>query len=402
VSAADNSSRREGVTLRARVLLVGAVALAAAAWIWSDRDQGAPAARAPAPPPPPMPTRLKPEVLSEAEADREAPSAPGGYRREVVRPKPVQDIADAAVPREDSPPSQPPGSPANRRRDEKKTLPEIFRMPPDPNPAVIEAMPAAARGGTDRGGTPPIGEEFAPFGRLVKCQLVDTVDSVTARSEPIVALVTEDLDWNGDVIIPAGTEAFSYAAPEAVIDVAGAGRLVDSGEWTLVLPGGPDGANGRELILKARAIDRREIGVAERGRVRSWGLEDGADGLAGYTLSTLDNREIKLFAAAAISGMAQGFGAIAQRQEAAPGLPGVLGATQPAPTLGNALSGSLGAGAVDYMNQYAARIRDEISKRGVYVRVPAGKAFYLFVEQTIDPRAAAVGLRLPSARSPSR
>jgi hypothetical protein len=100
--------------------------------------------------------------------------------------------------------------------------------------------------------------------------------------------------------------------------------------------------------------------------------------------------------------MAQGFGAIAQRQEAAPGLPGVLGATQPAPTLGNALSGSLGAGAVDYMNQYAARIRDEISKRGVYVRVPAGKAFYLFVEQTIDPRAAAVGLRLPSARSPSR
>jgi len=45
----------------------------------------------------------------------------------------------------------------------------------------------------------------------------------------------------------------------------------------------------------------------------------------------------------------------------------------------------------------AARIRDEIAKRGVYVRVPAGKTFYLFVEQTIDPRSAEIGLRLPAA-----
>ena len=52
------------------------------------------------------------------------------------------------------------------------------------------------------------------------------------------------------------------------------------------------------------------------------------------------------------------------------------------------------------MNQLAGRIRDEISKRGVYVRVPAGKPFYLFVEQTIDPRAAAVGLRLPAGKGP--
>jgi hypothetical protein len=49
------------------------------------------------------------------------------------------------------------------------------------------------------------------------------------------------------------------------------------------------------------------------------------------------------------------------------------------------------------MNAVSSRIRGEISKRGVYVRVPAGKEFYLFVEQTIDPRAAEVGLRLPAA-----
>jgi hypothetical protein len=342
-----------------------------------------------------MPTRLQPEALGQAEADREAPSVSGGYRREVVRPKPVQGIAEAAPSRDDSPPPQPPGSPASRRRDEKKTLPEIFRMPPDPGPAVAAAPPEPPGNAAGKAGVAPIGDEFAPFGRLVKCQLVDTLDSITARSEPIVALVTEDLDWNGDVIIPAGTEAFSYARPEPIIDAVGVGRLVDSGEWTLVLPGGPQGANGRELILKARAVDRRELVVSDRGRVRSWGLDDGADGLVGYTLSTLDNTEIRLFAAAAVGGMAQGFSAIAERQQPASGLPGALGATQPAPTLGNALTGSLGSGAVDYMNQLAARIREEISKRGVYVRIPAGKPFYLFVEQTIDPRAAAVGLRLP-------
>ena len=273
---------------------------------------------------------------------------------------------------------------------------------PDGARVASEEAPPPSVAKVLKDGAAAIGEEFAPFGRLVKCQLVDTLDSVTARSEPIVALVTQDLDWNGNVIIPAGTEAFSYAKPEAVIDAMGVGRLVDSGEWTLVLPGYADRPNGRELILRARAVDRRETVVADRGIVRSWGLDDGADGLVGYTLSTLDNKEIKLFAAAAISGMAQGFSAIAERQEPATGVPGALGATQIAPTLGNALVGSLGAGASDVMNQLSARIREEISKRGIYVRVPAGKEFYLFVEQTIDPRAAAVGLRLPSGREFSR
>ncbi len=225
---------------------------------------------------------------------------------------------------------------------------------------------------------------------------------MTARSEPIVGIVTQDLDWNGQVIIPAATEVFSYARPEAVMDAAGVGRLVDIGEWTLVLPSRSGEENGRELVLRGRAVDRRETLVDATGGARAWGIDDGADGLVGYALSTLDNREIKLFAAAALAGMAQGAAAVAQRQQPAAGVAGVLGATQAAPTLGNALAGSAGAGAVEVMNEVAGRIRDEISKRGVYVRVPAGKEFYLFVEQTIDPREARVGLRIPDARGPGK
>jgi hypothetical protein len=379
-------------TRRRRLLFAAALVGGAAILLWTGR--GRPHPRPEAAPGQTLPTRLRPESLSETEAVKEGAILPGSYRREVSRPKPVQDVAGPARESDDGSSSDPAGLAAHFR-DEKKALPEIFRMPFDPQATAVESRtpgPAAAAKAPAAG---PAGA-FAPYGRLIKCQLVDTVDSVTARSEPIVALVTEDLDWNGDVIIPAGSEAFSFARPEPVLDAAGVGRLVDSGEWTLVLPGAPEGANGRELILKARAIDRREIALSSEGRVRAWGIDDGADGLIGYTLSTLDNREIKLFAAAAVSGMAQGFGAVAERQQAAVGLAGAYGATQAAPTLGNAALAAAGTGAVDYLNQLAGRIRDEIAKRGVYVRVPSGKEFYLFVEQTIDPGAAAVGLRLPT------
>jgi hypothetical protein len=384
---------RRGISLRASLLLAGAAALVGAAWLW--RDSGV---AAPPPPAAParLPTRLKPEAASQADAQKEAPSVAAEYRREVVRPRPVQGAAAEAAASQEAAPAPASGSPAARRRDEKKSLPELFRMPPDSSRAAPAEPPAAPKPAS-----PALSADFAPFGRLVKCQLVDALDSATSRTEPIVALVTQDLDWNGSVIIPAGTEAFGYAKPEPVIDTGGVGRLVDSGEWTLVLPAQGGRANGRELILRARAVDRRESVLNERGEVRSWGPDDGADGLVGYTLSTVDRGEIKLFAAAALGGFAQGVAAVAERQQPAPGVSGVLGATQIAPTLGNAVASSLSGGAVDVANELTSRIRQEISKRGVYVRVPAGKPFYLFVEQSIDPKAAGVGLRLPRERAPS-
>lgn len=391
----DGPGLQSRLSLRACLLVAGALALALALWagrahpgtIRSDETKAA------------FPTRLPPEQISRKEADREAEPVSSGYRREIERPRPVQSLVEPPASREPSPSDQLPGGPASRRRDEKRTLPEIFRMPPDTGQVPEQASAASPRSEPHGGPAAGIGV-FAPFGRLIRCQLVETLDSVTARSEPIVALVTQDLAWNGEVVIPAGTEAFSYANPQPAMDADGVGRLVDTGEWTLVLPGGAESENGRELVLKARALDRRESRLSPHGEPLSWGTGDGADGLVGATLSTLDDREIKLFAAAAISGMAQAMGAIVQRQEPAPGISGVLGATQIAPTLGNAVAGSLGTGATEVMNQFASRIREEISKRGLYVRVPAGKEFYLFVEQTIDPREAAIGLRLPSGKRP--
>ena len=48
-------------------------------------------------------------------------------------------------------------------------------------------------------------EDFAPFGRLIPCELVITVDSSSIQT-PIIGLVTEDIFHHGQLIIPAGTE----------------------------------------------------------------------------------------------------------------------------------------------------------------------------------------------------
>jgi len=417
------------LSFRRQVVLVGATALIAAGLAAGRKGPQAREPRgtapagavAPHPPGAPLPegppsaslfaTRLAPETLTSRESQREATPLAASYRREVVRPRPVEqsplkedEPGDAAANTMSHPAN---GAPANRRRDGKSTLPEIFRMPGVPSAAETGASAASAEparpAGPNQSASPGptdenpngLSEGFAPFGRMIKCQLVNTLDSLTARTEPIIGLVTEDLAWNGRVIVPANTEVFSYAVPRGLVDARGTGRLVDSGQWILVLPGARDGENGRELVLQGRALDRRESRVTDQARARSWGIDDGADGLVGYTLSTLDEEEIKLFAAAAIGGLAQGAAAVAGRTQPAPGLTGLLGATEIAPTVADTSVGAASQGAVAVANQLAARIRDEIAQRGYYVRVPAGKEFYLWVEQTIDPRAARVGAELP-------
>src|SRR5277367_4074718 len=166
---APNSPDSAGVSIRAIVLVIGAIALCAAAWRWRGREK-TPTATQPATAAAPLPTRLEPDELSPAEAEREAPSVATDYRRDVVRPLPVQNVTVPAAPKADQQAEEPPGGPLSRRRDEKKELPEIFRMPTDTKieqPAVrIEA--GALGNGPVR--PAPIDGDFAPFGRLVKCQ----------------------------------------------------------------------------------------------------------------------------------------------------------------------------------------------------------------------------------------
>ncbi len=206
----------------------------------------------------------------------------------------------------------------------------------------------------------PLGTHYAPFGRLIRCELVVTVDS-SSISTPIIGLVTDDVWHAGRLIIPAGTEVHGSATVDRVRE-----RIASAGGWTLVWQ------SGEELTLSGIALDREKSQDDE-----GWAITDGSAGLRGQLVKSDDLAEIKLFAATFLSGAAD---ALTDKQQT------LLG-TQALPTLENAPF----EGAQQVLNVYAQQILSTIQRDGFYVRVPAGKQFYLYVTQTIDKERATIG-----------
>jgi len=215
----------------------------------------------------------------------------------------------------------------------------------------------------------PLSGDYAPFGRLVQCELVITVDSSTIDT-PIVGLVTDDVWHNGRVIIPAGTEVHGTAKVDRVRE-----RIASSGNWTLVWQ------SGEELTISGLALDREKEQDGD-----GWGITDGSAGLRGELLKSDDLAEIKLFAATFLSGAASG---LTQTQQ-------TIFGTQAVPSFQNAPI----MGAQQVLNTYAKQILDTIERDGFYARVAAGKQFYLYVTQTIDKSKAVIGgTRLAAAKA---
>ncbi|MDX2185652.1 MAG: TrbI/VirB10 family protein [Opitutaceae bacterium] len=225
----------------------------------------------------------------------------------------------------------------------------------------------------------PGSELRAPYGRLIKCELVFTVDSVHLNN-PIVALVTEDVWWEGRCIVPAGTEVFGRAVPNRVMN-----RIGDDGTWTLVLPGLHGEQHGREWKLKGTALDREELEVNTRGEGRAWSETDGSSGLQGFVIDEADSERVKLVAATLLSGAMRGFARGLQTRVPAGGNAGRRGDTLVPSTLRNAGLEAAGGATTEAIDHLAKQILAEIERNGAYVRVPAGKTFYLFVDQRLPP-----------------
>lgn len=204
-----------------------------------------------------------------------------------------------------------------------------------------------------------VSSRYAPFGRLIPCETVITVDSASIQT-PIVGLVTENIYHAGKLVIPAGTEVHGTAATDRHRE-----RISSGNSWTLVWQ------TGEELQLKALALDREFSGDQE-----GWGITDGSAGLRGRVIKSDDMADIKLFAATFLSGAA---GALTEKQQT------VFGPIS-SPSLANAPF----EGAQKVLSIYAQRIYDAIQKDGFYVRVPSGKQFYLYVIQTIDRADATI------------
>ena len=204
-----------------------------------------------------------------------------------------------------------------------------------------------------------VSDEFLPYGRLIPCELVITVDS-SRIATPIVGLVTEDQWENGNLIIPAGSEVHGRCQLDRSRD-----RIASDNDWVVVWQ-----ESGKELPIQGIALDS-----SPRPDGSGWEITDGSAGLRGMTLKGDNYAEAKEIIARAISAGAQGFVPTVTSI-------GPFGSISSSTTGGwqTALAQTVSAAGQVYGDQVLKSIKDD----GVYVRVPAGKQFYLYVTQTID------------------
>jgi hypothetical protein len=209
-----------------------------------------------------------------------------------------------------------------------------------------------------------VSDTYAPYGRMIPCETVITIDSAKIET-PIIGFVTEDVWHDGKLIIPAGAEVHGKAQVDPSRE-----RIASENDWILVWRT-TDRMNGAELPLHGVALD-----MERNETTGTWALTDGSAGLKGDILKTDNWAEIKLFAATFLSAATTG---LEDTQTASNALTGQTTET-PVDTPKNAAL----AGTSAVLNQYAQQILDSIKRDGFYVRVPAGKQFYLYVTQTID------------------
>jgi len=226
-------------------------------------------------------------------------------------------------------------------------------------------------------------KDYAPFGRLIKCQLVNTVDS-SSFDTPIIGLVTENLWHDGKIIIPAGTEVHGKAA-----SLTQRNRIAAEKEWMLVWRTQTK-ENGFELPVQALALDYSQD--IQSGR---YSITDGSAGLRGDIIETEQYAKLKLYAALFLKGAAEGISDLILEEAKSQDQNTVINSSQnqngKESSKENQLKVGIAKGAQQAIDLYAKEMLDAISRDGVFVRVPAGRFFYVYITQTIDKNKAFPG-----------
>jgi hypothetical protein len=213
---------------------------------------------------------------------------------------------------------------------------------------------------------------FAPRGTLIKAALVITLESNTVGT-PVLGMVTEDLYFQGNLIVPAGTmvQATSYIASGATDtkDVPKDGKVRDRidvrGQFRFVW------ADGSEYVINGIALDAEPLPDG------TFALTDGSPGIRGRILKTDDYAELKIL----ISEALQGYAKTQQTQyQSVYGL--VPDNTQQNAALGGGISG-----AAAYSNILSKKLAQDLE----YVQVPAGTSFYIYTLDVFEPELRSIG-----------
>lgn len=214
-----------------------------------------------------------------------------------------------------------------------------------------------------------VSDRFAPYGRLLACKMINTVESGDADT-PLIAVVMEDLWWinaKGEkkLIIPAGTEVFGKvngAKPQR-------NRLTTDGNFVLVWQATSDMV-GFELQLKGIALEKSTY---PDNRMLA-AITDMSAGIPGQVMSNENLSKLLMYTLAFGQGLAQGY----QTNEVYTDS-GVTITTQDGTT-----KNAMARGAETLAQVMLQDVSQMIAKESYYIRVASGTEFYIFVQQVIN------------------
>lgn len=214
-----------------------------------------------------------------------------------------------------------------------------------------------------------ISERYAPYGRLIACKLVNTVESGDTDT-PLIAFVTEDLWWinsKGEkkLIIPAGTEVHGTVNGAKPLR----NRLTTGSNFVLVWQA-TSNMVGFELQLRGIALEKSNSPETKNLAT----ISDMAAGIPGQVMSNENLAKFLMYTLAFGQGLAQGF----QTTEVYTNSGGFV-STQEGTT-----KNALARGAETLAQIMLQDVSKQISKESYYIRVAAGTEFYLFVQQVIN------------------
>lgn len=218
-----------------------------------------------------------------------------------------------------------------------------------------------------------LSERYAPFGRLLDCKLVNTLES-NVDGTPLIALVISDLWWTNPqgerkLIIPAGTEVHGKMGSCV------RNRMMCAGNFVLVWQI-TSAEVGLELQIQGRVLEKSN----QPGKKNMATITDMAAGLPGRVMSNNDLNEMLQYTMAFAQGLSAGFKTNTTYDN------GSSIVSQNDGTTKNAL-----ATAFESLSNVALEnITDKISKESYFVRVAAGTEFYLYIEQVVNVEKAAI------------
>jgi len=224
-----------------------------------------------------------------------------------------------------------------------------------------------------------VSDRFAPYGRLLRCELAFTVDSL--GSAPVIGLVTEALDHDFVEVLQPGIEVHGTSAGSGSGGARLKNRVQVAGEWVIVWRT-RDEDNGKELRVNGVALCEARV----PGSNEYYDIVDGSFGIRGRVIDNTDMKQLMQLAALFIAGVGQGMTETTTT---------VTGSTSQI-TSGGRWQDAVGMGLNQAAQQYAQRMLEQIQANGSYVLCAAGTEFYLYVKQVMDiEKAVIAGTNIP-------